>query len=84
MLAVVATLAGYAILDGNRLTPRSAFITLFLFDLIRYSLFAVPHLIVVSVKSMISLRRILRFLHEEERAPSYIEALNDDDNYAGE
>ena len=80
---MLVTFYAYLIIDGNRLTPRSAFVTLFLFDIIRYSLFKFPNFIVESVKALVSLRRVLRFLHEEEREPSCIVPRSENDEYAG-
>ena len=69
------TFYGFIIVDGGSLTPRSAFVTLFAFDMIRGSMYRIPRLVTNSARTFVSVRRILRFLNEDERPPSHIEPL---------
>jgi hypothetical protein len=66
-LATLATFYGYVIIDEQVLTPKTAFVTLFLFDLIRFSVYKLPQLVTSTVTTLISMRRVLKFLNESER-----------------
>lgn len=82
-MATLATLYGYIIIDGERLTPKSAFVTLFLFDLVSFSTYKIPHLIQDFVTSATSLRRINQFLNEPEREERQIEPMKEGDEFVG-
>jgi hypothetical protein len=72
------------VIDGKQLTPKSAFVTLFLFDLIRYSIYKIPQLLTNIVTTLISLRRVNSFLNEPEREERQIVPLTKDDEFVGE
>ncbi|KAI6177791.1 Multidrug resistance-associated protein 1 isoform X1 [Aphelenchoides bicaudatus] len=81
--AILVTFYGYAIVDGNHLTPKSAFVTIFLFDMIRYSIYRIPQLLANVVTTMISLRRVNKFLNEEEREERKLLPFNEGDEFVG-
>lgn len=79
-LASLATFYGYVIIDGQILTPKTAFVTLFLFDLIRFSVYKLPQLVTSTVTTLISMRRVLKFLNEPEREVIEVDEFNNEVN----
>jgi hypothetical protein len=72
-LASLATFYGYSIIDNKKLSPKTAFVTLFLFDLIRVCVYRIPQFVSSAVTTFISIRRIFKFLNESEREEQIIE-----------
>lgn len=82
-VALLITLYGYVVVDGERLTPKTAFVTLFLFNLIRFAVYKTPQLMQVVVTAMISLRRINKFLNESEREERQVRPMKEGDEFVG-
>jgi hypothetical protein len=72
-LASLATLYGYVIRNGQILTPKSAFVVVFLFDLICFSVYRLPQLVTSAITTFISMRRVLNFLNQPEREEPILE-----------
>ena len=66
LLAAVVSFIGYIIIDGEQLTPQVAFITLMLFNLLRFSVYLLSNLAKEAINTRISLIRIQQFLAEPE------------------
>ena len=66
ILATVISFAGFVIIDGKQLTPQAAFISLMLFNLMRFSIYTLPDLVKQTVNIRISLIRIEELLAEPE------------------
>jgi hypothetical protein len=49
------------------MTPKVAFMTLFLFDTVRISINFLPELFISTATALVSLRRLMKFLNHEER-----------------
>ena len=67
----VATFATYS-LTGNNLTPQKAFVSLALFNIIRFPISMLPSIISRLVQSHVSLRRLSNFLQNEELDPKAV------------
>jgi hypothetical protein len=65
--ATVATFYGFVVVDGGQITPKTAFITLFLYDTVRVTINFLPQLFICTVTAFVSLRRLLKFLNQDER-----------------
>jgi hypothetical protein len=53
--------------DEGVLTPKLAFMTLFLYDTVRISVNFLPQLSSYTIMAIVSLHRLLKFLNQEER-----------------
>lgn len=83
-LASIVTFYGYIVIDGQILTPKTAFVTLYLFDLIRLSVYLLPRLVISTVTTSVSMRRVLKFLNEPEREIINVEEFKDEvDEFLG-
>ncbi|KAI6198949.1 Multidrug resistance-associated protein [Aphelenchoides besseyi] len=82
MLATILTFYMYIIVDGNKLNPSSAFLTLFLFDNIRFATSQIPTIFVTAVTTLVSMRRVLKFLQSEERSERAIKPSTSSDEFA--
>lgn len=67
ILATVVSFHGFVVLDGGQMTPKIAFMTLFLFDTVRVSINFLPQLFICTVTAFVSFKRLLKFLNQEER-----------------
>ncbi|KAI6211800.1 Multidrug resistance-associated protein 1 isoform X4 [Aphelenchoides besseyi] len=83
MFATIVTLYLFVVVDGNQLNPRSAFCTLFLFDIVRFATFKLPRMFISAVTTLVSLRRVVNFLQLEERSERFILPPTTDDEFAG-
>ena len=70
ILATVISFIGFVVIDGKQLTPQVAFISLMLFNLVRFSVYSLPDLVKEAVNARVSLIRIEDFLAEPEVATS--------------
>lgn len=64
----MATFATYS-LTGNNLTSQIAFVSLSLFNILRFPLSMLPMLISNMVEAFVSLQRVTKFLKNEELDP---------------
>lgn len=65
--ATVASFYGFIVLDGGQLSPKTAFMTLFLYDTVKTTINFMPQLFICTVTAFVSLNRLLKFLNQEER-----------------
>ncbi|KAI6185629.1 Multidrug resistance-associated protein 1-like isoform X1 [Aphelenchoides besseyi] len=82
MIATIVTFYLFVVVDGNQLNPRSAFMTIFLFDLVRFATFKFPRLFIGLVNTIVSMRRVLKFLQLEERSERAIKPSTSSDEFA--
>ncbi|KAI6212882.1 hypothetical protein M3Y94_00082100 [Aphelenchoides besseyi] len=82
MIATIVTFYLFVVVDGNQLNPRSAFMTMFLFDLVRFATFKFPRLFIGLVNTIVSMRRVLKFLQLEERSERAIKPPTSSDEFA--
>ena len=68
----MACFIGYTLIDGNKLTPQIAFVSLILFNMVRRSATSFPLMISNAIRSFVSLRRISEFLDSIELDESHI------------
>lgn len=61
------------------LTADIAFMAILFFNMLRYSIGQLPQILTNGIKSLISLRRILAFLNEDEQKNSHINRNNIND-----
>lgn len=80
IFASLATFYGYVIIDRQVLNPKTAFVTLFLFEQLRFAVYKIPKLIMFTWTTLISMRRILSFLNESEREVIDVEEFKDEVN----
>uniref|UniRef100_A0A914CJU3 Uncharacterized protein n=1 Tax=Acrobeloides nanus TaxID=290746 RepID=A0A914CJU3_9BILA len=72
ILATVACFIGYTLIDGNKLTPQIAFVSLALFHMMKRSATSLPFMISNAIRSFVSMRRISEFLDSVELDESHI------------
>uniref|UniRef100_A0A914W5V4 Uncharacterized protein n=1 Tax=Plectus sambesii TaxID=2011161 RepID=A0A914W5V4_9BILA len=74
-IATMAAFATYVLLDPveHALTPSKAFVSVTLFNWIRWPLMSMPNLVVQVVKANVSFKRIVEFLVSEELDPDAVE-----------
>lgn len=65
-LVSIVTFAAYVYLDGNVLTAEKAFVSIALFNIMRFPLFILPNLVSSLVAYRVSVKRITKFLKGEE------------------
>uniref|UniRef100_A0AC35G7U4 ABC transmembrane type-1 domain-containing protein n=1 Tax=Panagrolaimus sp. PS1159 TaxID=55785 RepID=A0AC35G7U4_9BILA len=75
ILATIASFMGYIVIQGHPLTPEVAFLSLMLFNLIRFSVYRIPGLVREVLDARISLNRVQEFLLEPE-VPEMINTMN--------
>ncbi|KAI6216879.1 Multidrug resistance-associated protein 1-like protein [Aphelenchoides fujianensis] len=68
-VATLATFYFYLVVKENALDPATAFMVLFLFTLVRVSINFLPQLFSCTVNAYISMKRLVKFLNQEERPP---------------
>ena len=68
----MACFIGYTLIDGNKLTPQIAFVSLVLFHMMRRSATSLPFMISNAIRSFVSMRRISEFLDSVELDESHI------------
>jgi len=80
ILATVISFVGYIVIDGRQLTPQVAFMSLMLFNLMRFSIYSLPDLVKDAINTRVSLLRIEDFLTEKEVATNInnIDVSNED------
>ena len=66
VLSTVSAFIGYVLIDGNPLTPQVAFVSLMLFNQLRFAIYSVPTLVHQAIKVTVSLKRLQKFLLEDE------------------
>ncbi|KAI6171038.1 Multidrug resistance-associated protein 1 isoform X5 [Aphelenchoides bicaudatus] len=67
VVATVATFYGFVVVENGHMTPKIAFMTLFLFDSVRVSINFLPQLFISTVTAFVSMKRLMTFLGQEER-----------------
>uniref|UniRef100_A0A183BM78 ABC transmembrane type-1 domain-containing protein n=1 Tax=Globodera pallida TaxID=36090 RepID=A0A183BM78_GLOPA len=72
LIATLASFFAYTILYDNTMRPDVAFVSLLFFGMLRFSISQVPQLLANSIRAMVSVRRVVKFLNEEEQQPSHI------------
>ncbi|KAI6220946.1 Multidrug resistance-associated protein 1 isoform X4 [Aphelenchoides fujianensis] len=82
LLATLSTFYAFVVVDGNHLNPRSAFVTLFLFDQLRFATYKLPRMVMDAVKTIVSLKRVLKFLLAEERSDRCLQPPAGSDDFA--
>ena len=71
LLVALASFATY-VLSGNPLTPRTAFVALALFNIIRFPIIMIPYLISFLVECSVSITRMNKFLNHEDLNPNSV------------
>uniref|UniRef100_A0A914X2S6 ABC-type glutathione-S-conjugate transporter n=1 Tax=Plectus sambesii TaxID=2011161 RepID=A0A914X2S6_9BILA len=73
--ASIAAFAAYTMVGSgdHLLTPSKAFVSLTLFNMMRWPLAAMPHVVLCAVRANVSLKRIAEFLTSEELDPNAVE-----------
>uniref|UniRef100_A0A914XPA2 ABC-type glutathione-S-conjugate transporter n=1 Tax=Plectus sambesii TaxID=2011161 RepID=A0A914XPA2_9BILA len=73
--ASIAAFAAYTMTGSGDhvLTPSKAFVSLTLFNMMRWPLTAMPYIILCAVRANVSLKRIAEFLTSEELDPNVVE-----------
>uniref|UniRef100_A0AC34GHH6 ABC transmembrane type-1 domain-containing protein n=1 Tax=Panagrolaimus sp. ES5 TaxID=591445 RepID=A0AC34GHH6_9BILA len=66
ILATIVSFIGYIVIQGHPLTPQVAFLSLMLFNLMRFSVYRIPGLVQEVVNAKVSLNRVQEFLLEPE------------------
>ena len=70
--AILISFYGYAIIQQRSLTPEVAFVSILLFRMLRDAIIYMPLCINATLKMLVSGRRILKLLVEEEHGISHI------------
>uniref|UniRef100_A0A914YSW4 ABC transmembrane type-1 domain-containing protein n=1 Tax=Panagrolaimus superbus TaxID=310955 RepID=A0A914YSW4_9BILA len=78
IFATIVSFIGYIIIQGHPLTPQVAFISLMLFNLMRFSIYSIPKLFQEVINARISLNRVQDFLLESE-VPDLVNTINTSD-----
>jgi hypothetical protein len=73
--SLISSLPRLRQVEGNELTPQTAFVALSLFNLLRFPLAMLPMLITSMVQAQVSVARLTKFLLEAETNPSNIERM---------
>lgn len=63
--------------EDNRLTPERAFVSLALFNNMRWSIIVMPHAIAYMIQAKVSLGRIVRYLLGEELRVDIVDICQD-------
>uniref|UniRef100_A0A914WXI5 ABC-type glutathione-S-conjugate transporter n=1 Tax=Plectus sambesii TaxID=2011161 RepID=A0A914WXI5_9BILA len=73
--ASIAAFAAYTMVGSgdHLLTPSKAFVSLTLFNMMRWPLASMPHVVLCAVRANVSLKRIAEFLTSEELNPNAVE-----------
>ena len=70
--AILISFYGYAIVQQRPLTPEVAFVSLLLFNMLRVAIYQLPSCLISTSQMLVSGRRILGLLVEEEYGTSHI------------
>ena len=70
--AILISFYGYAIVQQRPLTPEVAFVSLLLFNMLRVAIYQLPSCLISTSQMLVSGRRILELLVEEEYGTSHI------------
>ncbi|KAI0034681.1 P-loop containing nucleoside triphosphate hydrolase protein [Vararia minispora EC-137] len=70
VLVTLAAFFHYAVIRGQPLTPSVAFTSIAVFDELKFALNAVPETLINALQSVVSLRRIEKYLHSKEVNPT--------------
>uniref|UniRef100_A0AC34Q480 ABC transmembrane type-1 domain-containing protein n=1 Tax=Panagrolaimus sp. JU765 TaxID=591449 RepID=A0AC34Q480_9BILA len=68
-LAVVASFTGFVLIDKRKLTPQIAFISLLLFNLMKFSIFRISGLVREAINTRVSLLRLQEYFCQPEIMP---------------
>ncbi|KAI1697770.1 ABC transporter transmembrane region domain-containing protein [Ditylenchus destructor] len=72
LLASFVSFLGYTVIQGNKMRPEVAFVSLMFFTVLRIAICEMPQLLTNSIRAFVSGKRILKFLNEDEQKPSHI------------
>ncbi|KAI1710035.1 ABC transporter transmembrane region domain-containing protein [Ditylenchus destructor] len=72
LVASFVSFLGYTVIQGNKMRPEVAFVSLMFFTMLRIAIYEMPQLLTNSVRAFVSGKRILKFLNEDEQKPSHI------------
>jgi hypothetical protein len=82
-VAIIMTFYGLVI-DGRQMSPEAAFVTLALYSTVCGAINFLPQLFISAATAVVSLRRLLTFLNQEERsAEKNVFPLSDGNGVAG-
>ncbi|KAI1703364.1 ABC transporter transmembrane region domain-containing protein [Ditylenchus destructor] len=72
LIASFVSFLGYTVIQGNKMRPEVAFVSLMFFTMLRIAICVMPQLLTHSIRAFVSGKRILKFLNEDEQKPSHI------------
>jgi ABC-type multidrug transport system fused ATPase/permease subunit len=80
MIAAAVCFTFYTLFISNKLTAKTAFVSLYIFNLLRYSMGILPQVISLIVRFRVSINRLSKFLSTEELSTRKTSDLGSDNN----
>ncbi|KAI1703205.1 ABC transporter transmembrane region domain-containing protein [Ditylenchus destructor] len=72
VIASFVSFLGYTVIQGHKLRPEVAFVSMMFFTMLRFAIYQMPQILTYAIKAFVSGKRILKFLNEDEQKPSHI------------
>ncbi|KAI1701313.1 ABC transporter domain-containing protein [Ditylenchus destructor] len=72
VIASFVSFLGYTVIQGHKLRPEVAFVSMMFFTMLRFAIYQMPQILTYAIKAFVSGKRILKFLNEDEKRQSHI------------